>query len=161
MSAFYRIVLLLSVAVAAVAAVGSVAAHGSQRERRSLLDLAGAIKCNTGRIALSYMMYGCYCGVGGQGWPRDKTDWCCFKHDCCYGDAEKRGCETKTKSYRWTCEDNAVECDDLDDMCDERVCECDRDFAKCLKRAAYILKNTFWPDMLCKEPKPTCNILQR
>ncbi|CAG12228.1 unnamed protein product, partial [Tetraodon nigroviridis] len=39
-----------------------------------LLELAGAIECSTGRSALAYMMYGCYCGLGGQGWPRDRTD---------------------------------------------------------------------------------------
>lgn len=56
-------------------AVVSVAALGSQRTRRGLLELAGAIKCSTGRSALSYLMYGCYCGLGGQGWPRDRADW--------------------------------------------------------------------------------------
>lgn len=59
--------LLSSVAIA----VGS--AH--KRSKRGLLELAGAIKCSTGRFALAYMMYGCYCGLGGQGWPRDKADW--------------------------------------------------------------------------------------
>ena len=56
-------------------AVASVAARRSQRAKRGLLELAGAIKCSTGRSALAYMMYGCYCGLGGQGWPRDQADW--------------------------------------------------------------------------------------
>lgn len=65
--------LLLFIALAV--AVASVAARRSQRTTRGLLELAGAIKCSTGRNALAYMMYGCYCGLGGQGWPRDKADW--------------------------------------------------------------------------------------
>ncbi|XP_026878349.1 phospholipase A2-like isoform X3 [Electrophorus electricus] len=47
----------------------------SGRDTRSLLELAGVIKCSTGRSAVAYVMYGCYCGIGGQGWPRDKADW--------------------------------------------------------------------------------------
>lgn len=56
-------------------AVAPAAAQRSQRTKRGLLELAGAIECSTGRSALAYLMYGCYCGLGGQGWPRDKTDW--------------------------------------------------------------------------------------
>lgn len=55
--------------------LASAAARSPQRTKRGLLELAGAIKCSTGRSALAYMMYGCYCGLGGQGWPRDKADW--------------------------------------------------------------------------------------
>uniref|UniRef100_A0A3B3USI8 Phospholipase A2 n=1 Tax=Poecilia latipinna TaxID=48699 RepID=A0A3B3USI8_9TELE len=56
-------------------AVAPAAAHSSHRTKRGLLELAGAIKCSTGRSALAYMMYGCYCGLGGEGWPRDRADW--------------------------------------------------------------------------------------
>lgn len=42
---------------------------------RGLIELAGAISCGTGRSALAYLGYGCYCGLGGQGWPKDKVDW--------------------------------------------------------------------------------------
>lgn len=55
--------------------MASAATRRSQRTKRGLLELAGAIKCSTGRSALAYMMYGCYCGLGGQGWPRDRADW--------------------------------------------------------------------------------------
>lgn len=65
--------LLLCIALAV--AMAPVAARKSQRTKRGLLELAGAIKCSTGRSALAYMMYGCYCGLGGQGWPRDRADW--------------------------------------------------------------------------------------
>lgn len=71
MSLFLQFCCLLPFAVA----VASVVARRSQRTKRGLLELAGAIKCSTGRSALAYMVYGCYCGLGGQGWPRDKADW--------------------------------------------------------------------------------------
>ncbi|MEQ2186254.1 hypothetical protein GOODEAATRI_026779, partial [Goodea atripinnis] len=149
---FYRILLLLSVAA------GPVTAHGSQRTKRGLLELAGAIKCSTGRSALAYMMYGCYCGLGGQGWPRDKTDWCCHKHDCCYGDAEHLGCHTKMAQYNWTCEDSKAECEDLEDKCEKLLCKCDREAAKCLRKAPFIRKYAVWPDFMCGYEHPMCNI---
>ncbi|KAG2455827.1 NAGAB acetylgalactosaminidase, partial [Polypterus senegalus] len=79
-------------------------------KKRGLLELAGVIKCSTGRTAIAYLMYGCYCGLGGQGWPRDKADWCCHKHDCCYERAEFAGCQPKTEKYRWTCEERVADC---------------------------------------------------
>uniref|UniRef100_A0A8C7N0P4 Phospholipase A2 n=1 Tax=Oncorhynchus kisutch TaxID=8019 RepID=A0A8C7N0P4_ONCKI len=81
-----------------------------RRDKRGLLELAGVVKCSTGRSAVAYVMYGCYCGLGGQGWPRDKADWCCHKHDCCYGKAENLGCQTKTDKYQWTCENKMSNC---------------------------------------------------
>lgn len=35
---------------------------------------------------------------------------CCHKHDCCYGDAEFAGCQTKTDRYQWTCDDKQADC---------------------------------------------------
>ena len=55
--------------------VASASQRRAARSKRGLLELAGAIECSTGRSALAYMMYGCYCGLGGQGWPRDRADW--------------------------------------------------------------------------------------
>lgn len=55
--------------------MASAGQRRAARSKRGLLELAGAIKCSTGRSALAYMMYGCYCGLGGQGWPRDRADW--------------------------------------------------------------------------------------
>ncbi|KAI4876497.1 hypothetical protein NFI96_028173, partial [Prochilodus magdalenae] len=67
MAALHIITLLL------LSASGPVSS-GSVRARRSLLELSGLIKCSTGRNSLAYTMYGCYCGLGGQGWPRDTAD---------------------------------------------------------------------------------------
>ncbi|MGH0114757.1 UNVERIFIED_CONTAM: hypothetical protein FKN15_046552 [Acipenser sinensis] len=108
-------------ASASVAAVWAAFTEPLQRthsiRKRGLLELAGVIKCSTGRSALAYIMYGCYCGLGGQGWPRDKADWCCHKHDCCYERAEQAGCKPKTDKYHWTCEDRVADCDHMQQYC--------------------------------------------
>ncbi|XP_061484329.1 group 10 secretory phospholipase A2-like isoform X2 [Rhineura floridana] len=77
--------------------------------KRGLLELSGAIKCGTRRFPLAYLGYGCYCGPGGRGWPKDETDWCCHGHDCCYGFAQEQGCNPIIRRYKWTCNDNTVE----------------------------------------------------
>lgn len=42
----------------------------------SLLDLKSMIEKVTGKPALKYYgFYGCYCGWGGHGTPKDGTDW--------------------------------------------------------------------------------------
>ncbi|XP_028668409.1 group 10 secretory phospholipase A2 [Erpetoichthys calabaricus] len=127
-------------------------------KKRGLLELAGVIKCSTGRTAIAYLMYGCYCGLGGQGWPRDKADWCCHKHDCCYERAEFAGCQPKTDKYRWTCEERVADCESLKDKCEKMLCRCDREAAKCLRKAPYIPKYAVWPDFLCGFEHPMCNI---
>uniref|UniRef100_A0A8B9GQA9 Phospholipase A2 n=1 Tax=Astyanax mexicanus TaxID=7994 RepID=A0A8B9GQA9_ASTMX len=83
---------------------------GSVRVGRSVLELSGVIKCSTGRYALAYSLYGCYCGLGGQGWPRDNADWCCHRHDCCYATAQDSGCHTKPAQYRWSCSTDLPDC---------------------------------------------------
>lgn len=32
------------------------------------------IACHVGRNPLEYVGYGCYCGIGGKGVPKDQTD---------------------------------------------------------------------------------------
>ncbi|KAK2836638.1 hypothetical protein Q7C36_014507 [Tachysurus vachellii] len=148
----YRTFLLLSVSMA------SLVDQRNVRSKRGLLELASIIKCTTGRSAFSYLMYGCYCGLGGKGWPRDRADWCCHKHDCCYGDAEVAGCHTTTDKYQWTCEDKEADCDSLKDRCEKILCRCDREAGRCLRKAPYNRKYAYWPDFLCGCLYPTCNI---
>nr|XP_033818742.1 group 10 secretory phospholipase A2 [Geotrypetes seraphini] len=124
---------------------------------RGLIELAGAVQCSTGRSALAYVAYGCYCGLGGHGWPRDQADWCCHKHDCCYEKAELAGCSPKMDRYEWTCKDKVVVCDTLDDTCEKILCKCDSNAAKCLRKAPYNLKYTFWLNFLCGQDHPTCS----
>uniref|UniRef100_A0A8B9MP00 Phospholipase A2 n=4 Tax=Accipitrinae TaxID=8955 RepID=A0A8B9MP00_9AVES len=126
------------------------------RNRRGILELAGAIRCTTGRSPFAYLRYGCYCGLGGRGWPKDRVDWCCFNHDCCYGKAEQAGCHPKIESYHWECEDNAAVCESLEDKCQKMACECDREAAKCFSKAPYHTKHLLWPDFMCGEIQPLC-----
>ncbi|XP_041959672.1 phospholipase A2-like [Alosa sapidissima] len=152
MHALYVYALIMSVALLSV----SPGLARTRRTKRGLLELAGIIKCSTGRAAMSYMMYGCYCGLGGQGWPRDKADWCCHKHDCCYGKAEDIGCQSKTEKYSWTCLDHHPDCESMEDKCAQMLCRCDREAAQCLQRAPYIPKYAMWPDFMCGDDQPTC-----
>nr|XP_038038113.1 phospholipase A2 [Anas platyrhynchos] len=124
---------------------------------RGIIELAGAITCGTGRSPLAYIGYGCYCGLGGQGWPKDKTDWCCHRHDCCYDMAEKQGCSPKVQSYQWECEEKAVQCDKVTDRCEKMVCQCDQEAAKCWGEAPYNPHFILWPNFLCGQTHPTCH----
>ncbi|XP_053327687.1 group 10 secretory phospholipase A2 [Spea bombifrons] len=124
--------------------------------RRGLVDLAEVIYCYTGRSSFAYIGYGCYCGVGGQGRPKDRTDWCCQQHDCCYDRADAAGCVTKMGHYSWTCKDNAVNCDEAVDKCQKMVCKCDREFGKCLTKSAYNNRYILYPDFLCGSVYPSC-----
>ncbi|XP_053161883.1 phospholipase A2-like isoform X2 [Hemicordylus capensis] len=126
-------------------------------QKRGLLEVAGAIKCGTGRSPLAYLGYGCYCGLGGKGWPRDKTDWCCHVHDCCYGLAEDQGCNPKTWRYKWTCKHNTVVCDSTLDRCQKIMCQCDREATKCWRSATFNQRYIFWPNFLCGQTYPTCS----
>ncbi|XP_028902382.1 phospholipase A2-like [Ornithorhynchus anatinus] len=83
---------------------------GKSRPQRSLIELVEAVQCSTKVSVLEYTDYGCYCGLGGSGWPQDKTDWCCHHHDCCYGKAEVAGCSPKLDPYNFVCKDKQVEC---------------------------------------------------
>ncbi|XP_054615378.1 phospholipase A2-like [Dunckerocampus dactyliophorus] len=143
MNAFLHMLLLFAVAVA------SQGPSSHPRSKRSLIDLKGIIKCTTGRSLSSYLWYGCYCGVGGHGKPKDDTDKCCYKHDCCYEDAKSKGCNPLTDDYDWKCEDKMVACDHLTDRCERILCECDRDVAKCLSNARYNWYYAWWPNFLC------------
>lgn len=41
----------------------------------NLVQFGVMIERMTGKSALQYNDYGCYCGVGGSHWPVDQTDW--------------------------------------------------------------------------------------
>lgn len=41
----------------------------------NLVQFGVMIERMTGKPALQYNDYGCYCGVGGAHWPVDQTDW--------------------------------------------------------------------------------------
>uniref|UniRef100_UPI00398E8D9E group 10 secretory phospholipase A2 isoform X2 n=1 Tax=Pristiophorus japonicus TaxID=55135 RepID=UPI00398E8D9E len=141
--------LLLSVPITAVK-------EHHRRQARSILNLVGMIRCSTSR-SISYLMYGCYCGIGGKGWPRDDTDWCCHAHDCCYGRAESAGCHPKSDHYNWVCRYKIPKCGYVYNNCERMICECDVQFSNCLKTAAYNTKNALWPNFMCGKKRPHCN----
>ncbi|XP_043945350.1 group 10 secretory phospholipase A2 [Protopterus annectens] len=148
-----RMLLLLLFTVYSSALEKSHSVH-----KRSILNLAGVIQCRTGHSALAYVSYGCYCGLGGNGWPRDKIDWCCHKHDCCYDRAESLGCKPKSKSYAWTCKNNIAKCTSMNSLCKRLSCKCDTELAKCFSQAPFRRKYVFWPKIMCGDDFPTCSI---
>ncbi|XP_058142215.1 group 10 secretory phospholipase A2 [Dasypus novemcinctus] len=122
----------------------------SHVHRRGLVELAGTLQCAGSRSALAYMSYGCYCGLGGQGQPRDSTDWCCLHHDCCYERAQKAGCSPKMELYSWQCQNQQVLCGPTQNKCQALICKCDQEAAHCLAQAEYNLKHLFYPRFLCE-----------
>ncbi|KAL6085665.1 hypothetical protein STEG23_032691 [Scotinomys teguina] len=89
----------------------SEAIRRSHVHKRGLLELAGTLDCVGPRSPMAYMNYGCYCGLGGHGEPRDAIDWCCHHHDCCYSRAQEAGCSPKIDHYSWKCIDHRIQCD--------------------------------------------------
>ncbi|XP_063091706.1 phospholipase A2 group V isoform X2 [Cavia porcellus] len=77
-----------------------------------LLELKSMIEEVTGKNALmDYGFYGCYCGLGGHGVPKDPTDWCCWMHDRCYGKLEEEGCDIRAQYYTYRVRRGLVTCD--------------------------------------------------
>uniref|UniRef100_A0A670K7J7 Phospholipase A2 n=1 Tax=Podarcis muralis TaxID=64176 RepID=A0A670K7J7_PODMU len=124
----------------------------------SLIQLAEMIKEMTGKNAIpDYMAYGCYCGWGGRGMPKDQTDWCCRNHDCCYKRVDEQGCDSKLATYSYTYKSGNVICGELT-FCERLTCECDQKFVQCLKKnlKTYQKKYTYFPNFLCFGHPPLC-----
>ncbi|XP_059979670.1 group 10 secretory phospholipase A2-like isoform X2 [Lagenorhynchus albirostris] len=135
----------------------SSASQRSHVHRRGLIELAGTVHCAGIRTAMAYMNYGCYCGLGGHGQPRDATDWCCHSHDCCYKRAEVAGCSPKMERYSWQCVNQHILCGPVEDKCQELMCKCDQEIAYCLAKTEYNLKYLLYPRFLCGKDSPKCD----
>ncbi|XP_058160811.1 phospholipase A2 group V [Dasypus novemcinctus] len=116
-----------------------------------LVDLKTMIEQVTGKNALTnYGFYGCYCGWGGEGNPKDGTDWCCLRHDRCYGQLEEKGCDIWTQSYRYRFSQGWVTCEPAP-FCQVQLCACDRRLVYCLRRnlGSYNPSYRFFPRIFC------------
>ncbi|KAM6116672.1 basic phospholipase A2 homolog BaTX-like [Phoenicopterus ruber ruber] len=118
----------------ALLALAVLFAWGLSLVRRSLWNLHKMITKATGRNALlHYSSYGCYCGLGGRGQPKDATDRCCQLHDTCYDSLLSYGCNAKTQGYSYNWHGRSPSCR-KGSWCAQLSCECDRSLALCLKQ---------------------------
>lgn len=143
-----KVLLLLTVIVA----FGLLPAHGA------LWDFAKMIKRTTGQNALAdYGFYGCYCGMGGRGSPKDATDWCCFNHDCCYRRLKREGCGTKLLNYEVEYKNGNIKCA-KQGLCRRILCECDKKAALCFKKnlKSYQGKYKYYDNKKCSGKAPKC-----
>ncbi|XP_076719398.2 phospholipase A2, membrane associated-like [Callospermophilus lateralis] len=105
-----------------------------------------------------YGAYGCHCGLGGKGTPKDATDRCCASHDCCYDHLEECGCGTKFLRYKFKYQAGKVICEANQSYCRSQLCQCDKTAAYCLAQnlKTYKRKYQFYPNFLCRGKKPSC-----
>ncbi|XP_004458689.1 phospholipase A2, membrane associated [Dasypus novemcinctus] len=138
--------------LAVIMAIGLLQVHGS------LTNFWEMIWAVTGKEAVtSYGFYGCHCGLGGKGSPKDATDRCCVAHDCCYYRLQKRGCATKSLNYKFSYRGGKVTCA-KQDSCRSQLCQCDKAAAYCFvkNRKTYRRKYQFYPNKLCSGKTPRC-----
>nr|XP_023421554.1 group IIE secretory phospholipase A2 [Cavia porcellus] len=123
----------------------------------NLVQLGIMIEKMTGKSALQYNDYGCYCGLGGSHWPVDKTDWCCHAHDCCYEHVKNLGCEPKMEKYFFSVTQDSIICAGRT-ACQKQTCECDKKAALCFRHNldTFDRKYVNYPNKLCTGPTPPC-----
>ncbi|XP_067423615.1 basic phospholipase A2 Tbo-G6D49-like isoform X2 [Emydura macquarii macquarii] len=134
-------------------------ACGPVMTQGSLLELQRMIKQVTGKNAIwNYSMYGCFCGWGGKGMPKDATDQCCRLHDCCYDRLSNNGCNAITDMYSYFYLSKTIYCG-LGSWCETQSCECDKKFVHCLKRhlGSYNKKYRFYRKRRCGTEKLSCS----
>ncbi|KAM9736392.1 phospholipase A2, membrane associated-like [Dama dama] len=126
--------------------------------RGTLADFRKMIKFTTGKEPLTaYGFYGCHCGAGSRGTPKDATDRCCRAHDCCYENLRKRGCRTISQSYNFIFQWGRIVCGDQD-YCRRQLCQCDKTAADCLdrNRRTYNKNLQYYNNLLCFGRAPKC-----
>ncbi|XP_041275568.1 basic phospholipase A2 caudoxin-like [Onychostruthus taczanowskii] len=123
----------------------------------NLAQFARMIKLKTGKSALAYNGYGCYCGWGGSKQPLDATDRCCHAHDCCYKKLVASGCSPKTVTYKYAFQRNQIICGN-GSSCQKRACACDKRAVECFQRAASSYRKSYsnYPNHKCRGRTPSC-----
>ncbi|KAM5321809.1 phospholipase A2, membrane associated isoform 1-T3 [Glossophaga mutica] len=138
--------------LALTAAFGLLQTHGN------LLNFHKMIYLATKKEAVSgYSFYGCHCGVGGKGSPKDATDRCCATHDCCYYRLQKRGCGTKLLGYKFAYRKGRIICA-KQDSCRSQLCQCDKAAATCFAKArkSYNKNYQYYNNKKCSGKAPKC-----
>nr|AHJ09555.1 phospholipase A2 [Trimeresurus gumprechti] len=120
----------------------------------SVIELGKMILQETGKNPVThYGAYGCNCGVGGRGKPKDATDRCCFVHKCCY--KKLTDCDPKKDRYSYSWVNKAIVCGEKD-PCLKEMCECDKAVAICLGEnlETYNKKYKLNLKVFCKKADP-------
>ncbi|XP_027626461.1 group IID secretory phospholipase A2 isoform X2 [Tupaia chinensis] len=117
------------------------------------------IKQVTGKTPiLSYWPYGCHCGLGGRGQPKDATDWCCHAHDCCYAYLKAHKCRIHSDLYKYSFSQGDIHCSSHGTWCEQQLCACDKEMAFCLQRnlGTYQKSWRYLRRASCQGQKPGC-----
>ncbi|XP_051027038.1 phospholipase A2, membrane associated-like [Acomys russatus] len=135
-----------------------IMAFGPIQIQGSLSEFTEMVRRTTGMFVSQAYNYGCYCGPGGSGSPKDGTDWCCFAHKCCYYDLEKHGCNTTFLHYKFTSEMGIINCAENQDSCKKELCQCDKVAAECFAQnfRSYSKRLRYYPKVLCNGKPPKC-----
>ncbi|XP_051029614.1 phospholipase A2, membrane associated-like [Phodopus roborovskii] len=137
-----------------------IMAFGPIQVQGSLVEFWQMIWLKTGqRPEIRYAFYGCHCGVGGKGTPIDETDWCCFKHDCCYARLEELGCGTKFLTYDFDYKEGQITCSENQDSCRKQLCQCDKHATICFYWNWHSHRNKYqkYAKNLCRGKTPSCS----
>ncbi|XP_005317596.2 group IID secretory phospholipase A2 [Ictidomys tridecemlineatus] len=138
---------------------GLLVAAGLTPAQGGLLNLNKMVRQVTKKIPLlNYWPYGCHCGLDGRGQPKDATDWCCQKHDCCYKHLRTYQCRPKRDHYNYTFSQGDVQCPHRGSWCEQQLCACDKEVAFCLKRNldSHNKLLRFYRRSRCRDPTPSC-----
>ncbi|XP_032304565.1 basic phospholipase A2 Cdr-13-like isoform X2 [Coturnix japonica] len=125
----------------ALLALAVLFAWGSSLAGGSLWQLHKVVTKMTGKNAvLYYSSYGCYCGMGGRGQPKDATDSLQHYH-----------CNAKQQHYRYSWRGGRLTCNN-DLWCAQLSCECDRSLGLCLQRStwSYKWRYVLYPKRKCR-----------
>ncbi|KAK3702459.1 hypothetical protein QZH41_020113, partial [Actinostola sp. cb2023] len=78
--------------------------------KRAALQFFRLIRQYTRRNPLDYWGYGCWCGLGGKGKPKDGVDRCCQKHDWCFNRIIRNGSCGRYEPYHKNYYHNGFKC---------------------------------------------------